>query len=93
MCEAHFVQQYYSLEALWMAELSGGALKRKNTLLTGSVQTVQLHCHAVGGQQKRPGSAQGATHQHKVKRSRASAKLEIAQVRKYTLHDTSLALC
>ena len=65
-----------------MAELSGGALRP--------------HCHAVGDQQKRPGSAQAATEttqQHKAKRSRTSAKLETARVRKHTLHDTSLALC
>ena len=72
-----------------MAELSGGALKRKKTLLPGSVPTVQPQCHVVGGHLKRSGSAQA----HQPKRSRASAKLEIARVRKNTLHDTSLALC
>ena len=71
------------------------ALKQKKTLLPGSVPTVQPQCHAVGDQLKRSGSAQAhpPETQHKAKRSRASAKLEIAWVRKNTLHDTSLALC
>ncbi|KAK2170214.1 hypothetical protein NP493_1158g00034 [Ridgeia piscesae] len=59
-----------------MAELSGGALKRKKTLLPGSVPTVQPQCHVVGGHLKRSGSAQA----HQPKRSRASAKLEIARL-------------
>ena len=81
VCEAHFLAQCYSMEALWMAGLSGGALKRKKTLLSGSVPTIQSQCHAVGGQLKRSGSAQA--HQPETpKRSRASAKLEIARVRK-----------
>jgi len=87
VCEAHFLPQCYSMEALWMAELSGGALKRKKNLLPGSVPTVQPQCHAVSGQLKRPASASASgsaqAHQPETpKRSRASAKLEIARVRK-----------
>ena len=53
VCEAHFLPQYYSMKALLVAELSGGLLKWKKTLLPVSVPTVQLQCHAVAGQQKR----------------------------------------
>ena len=93
ICEAHFDDRCYSTEVLRMAELSGFTVKKRKSLVPGSVPTI--HPEQCTPKRQSPEDSEAATThasgsvrvaslsthaQSQPKKRRTCAKLEVARV-------------